>query len=401
LDTRPHYLVETTMKDARSEENQCPQCPELISSGIRAEAGLARPPYLGSVIVASASSDHREVLGRELASFGLRVHAAHSGSEAAAEHVQRRADALFFDFDSSPQAGLHWCRVLKAEEANLLVPIFFFSRSVSTDGEIAALEAGADGMLQYPFSRGVAHARIVAALRRKHATAAHASETESVLLTLGQFVDERDALLGKHCQRLAAITGYVGLHLGLPAHDILTLQRASYLHDVGKIGVPDLVLFKPGPLTESEWELMKTHAERGEKICSSVRSLAPVLPLIRHHHERWDGTGYPDKLRGEDIPLLARILQLADIYDALTAERSYKPACTSAQAIAILKQEADRGWRDPALVELFARLSPSFDVPGTAEVGMLSLQSLALSLDQSSSGQKRSGNGGSPLPAAI
>jgi putative two-component system response regulator len=115
----------------------------------------------------------------------------------------------------------------------------------------------------------------------------------------------------------------IGVAIGLDAQDVLALQRGGYLHDVGKVAIPDSVLFKPGPLTDEEWVIMKSHAERGERICRNVRSLAPVLPIIRNHHERWDGSGYPDGLRGEDIPLLARIIQLTDIYDALTTARPY------------------------------------------------------------------------------
>ena len=144
------------------------------------------------------------------------------------------------------------------------------------------------------------------------------------------------------------------------AHDIQTLQRGGYLHDIGKISIPDRILFKPGPLTPDEWELMKSHTLRGEKICAGIKSLTSVLPIVRSHHERWDGLGYPDGLRGDQIPMLARILQLADIYDALTTVRPYKAAFTPEEALSIIMEETGKGWRDPRLVRVFADLIPMF-----------------------------------------
>jgi len=144
--------------------------------------------------------------------------------------------------------------------------------------------------------------------------------------------------------------------MGLEQASLLTLYRGGFLHDIGKVGIPDSILFKPGKLTAEEWITMRTHTTRGVEICRHLQSLQPVIPLIRSHHERWDGSGYPDGLSSEQIPLLARVLQVADIYDALTSPRPYKPAYAPAQAMRILEQETERGWRDPEIVNLFFRL---------------------------------------------
>jgi putative two-component system response regulator len=144
--------------------------------------------------------------------------------------------------------------------------------------------------------------------------------------------------------------------LGLSRSELETLHRGGYLHDIGKIAIPDAILFKPGPLSPEEWVLMRAHTTKGVEICGSTRILAPVLPVIRSHHERWNGTGYPDGLRGEQIPLLARILQVADVFDALTTVRPYKPAFSQEEALRILDEEVIRGWRDPALVQLLHEL---------------------------------------------
>ena len=163
------------------------------------------------------------------------------------------------------------------------------------------------------------------------------------------------------------------------------------MHDVGKVGVPDSVLFKPGKLTEEEWEIMRAHPVRGEEICRPLKSLRTVLPLIRHHHERWDGSGYPDGLRGTEIPLLARVLQVVDIYDALTHPRPYKHAYSSAHALDILQEETDRGWRDSEIASLFIRMHRNMlakiadpcagDSAGTVSIGE-SLRNLQTQLMQ-------------------
>jgi putative two-component system response regulator len=148
--------------------------------------------------------------------------------------------------------------------------------------------------------------------------------------------------------------------LGLEDASLQILYRSGYLHDIGKVGIPDSILLKAGALNETEWCKMRSHPAQGESICRHMPSLAPVLPIIRHHHERWDGSGYPDGLRGEQIPLLARVLQVADIYDALTNARPYKPVFSCEDALNILKHETERGWRDPQIVDTFLRLHPAW-----------------------------------------
>jgi len=182
------------------------------------------------------------------------------------------------------------------------------------------------------------------------------TETEGLLFALAQAVEQRDPPLAGHCERLAFIAVVLGMSLQLDRDSLLALYRGGFLHDVGKIGIPDSILFKTGKLTEPEWVVMRSHSTRGEEICRHLKSLAPVLPIIRHHHERWDGSGYPDNLHGEQIPLLARVLQIADIYDALTSERPYKPAYSAEQALEVIEEEANRGWRDPEVVEMFLRV---------------------------------------------
>ena len=207
-------------------------------------------------------------------------------------------------------------------------------------------------------------------------------ETEGLLLALGQAVEQRDHNMAGHCERLSFIGVAMGVIMGLEHTSLLALYRGGYLHDVGKVGIPDSILFRPGPLTEQEWVIMRSHTTRGEEICRHLKSLRPVLPIIRNHHERFDGSGYPDGLRGKQIPLLARVMQIADIYDALTSRRCYKPAFSPAKAMKIILEETDRGWRDPRIVDLFLRLHKaviSKDICPAAAIGS-SLEALRASL---------------------
>ena len=180
--------------------------------------------------------------------------------------------------------------------------------------------------------------------------------TERILFSLAQAVEQRDHQTAGHCERLAFISVAMGMAMGLNRGQLLTLYRGGYLHDLGKVGISDSILFKPGKLTASEWVIMQSHTTRGEEICRPLPSLQPVLPMIRHHHERWDGGGYPDGLSGSQIPLSARIVQIADIYDALVSERPYKRGLSQDEALRTLREETAKGWRDPDLVAIFFRL---------------------------------------------
>ncbi len=181
-------------------------------------------------------------------------------------------------------------------------------------------------------------------------------ETESILIALAQAVEQRDRQTAGHCERLAFIGVSLGISMGLDRPGLQALYRGGYLHDIGKVGIPDSILFKPDRLTAKEWVIMRSHTTRGEEICRHLKTLNPVLPIIRHHHERWDGSGYPDGLQRDQTPLLARVLQIADIYDALISTRPYKQAMSPERALRTIEDEAGRGWRDPEITEVFLRL---------------------------------------------
>lgn len=176
---------------------------------------------------------------------------------------------------------------------------------------------------------------------------------ESVILSLGLTVEARDPYTLGHCARMAAYAAAFGVHLDLPDDEIAALHRGGYLHDVGKVGVADAVLLKPGRLTPDEEALMQRHPSIGDALCGDMRLLRGVKPIVRHHHERLDGSGYPDHLAGDAVPLLAQIAGIVDVFDALTTDRVYRPALSAEVACAELQAEAARGWRSPRLVSEF------------------------------------------------
>ena len=276
-----------------------------------------------------------------------------------------KVDLIVMDMVMPGMSGPDFCRALKADRTTQLIPLLVITGVQGTENEIAGIESGADEFLVKPLQPAVVRTRVRGMLRSK-ALIDSLDEAETILFALAKSVEARDNYTGLHCERLAAYSVRLGQALGLPRADQLALYRGGYLHDIGKVGIPDSILFKNGLLSPEEWQVMRLHTIRGEEVCRPMKTLAPVLPIIRSHHERWDGSGYPDGLSGEDIPLLARVLQVADIYDALTTARSYKPAFSHDYALEIMLEESQRGWRDPELIPLFAEMEKNAGQTGSA-----------------------------------
>jgi putative two-component system response regulator len=298
---------------------------------------------------------NRRLLKGMLKTSSYRILEAKRPSLAMGMLEREKVDLVVVDLLMPQMSGPDFCRALKSDRRTHLIPILMTTGVQGMQGEIAGLDSGADEFLVKPLQPAIVRTRIKAMLRHKALTDS-LEEAETILFVLAQSVEQRDKYTGLHCERLAAYGIALGRALGLNRADQLALYRGGYLHDIGKVAVPDAILFKRGFLTEDEWKIMRLHTTKGEEICRPMKTLAPVLPIIRSHHERWDGSGYPDGLRGEEIPLVARVLQVADIYDALTTARSYKPAFSHEDAVQIMLDEVARGWRDPEMVPLFAEL---------------------------------------------
>jgi putative two-component system response regulator len=186
---------------------------------------------------------------------------------------------------------------------------------------------------------------------------------EALFLALGRIVEAGDASTHGHCERLACYATALGTSCQLEGEDLVALRRGAFLHDIGKIAIPDRVLLKPSRLTPRELALIQTHPVVGDELVRTFPSLEAVRGIVRHHHERLDGRGYPDKLAGDNIPLLAQIVTIVDVYDALTTNRPYRKAMSSAAAFAMMRTEAGEGAYSAELVERFAGLITSHALP--------------------------------------
>ncbi len=283
---------------------------------------------------------------------GYEVIEADSGPTALEAVYAGDPDLILLDVMMPGMDGFEVCRRLKRDEHTRLTPIVFVTALDDRRSRLRGIEAGGDDFLTKPFDQLELSARVKSLISQKRLNE-DLDHAEKVLFSIARTIESRDPNTGDHCERLVRCGQAFGEHLGLSRTEIRDLMWGGYLHDIGKVGIPDAVLLKPGKLTAEEWEIMQQHVLIGERICQPLRTMRGVVPIIRHHHERWDGSGYPDGLVGAQIPLLAQIFQLIDIYDALTSERPYKKALTQAEALAILDEETSKGWRDPELVNQF------------------------------------------------
>jgi putative two-component system response regulator len=223
------------------------------------------------------------------------------------------------------------------------------------EDRIRGIEAGADDFLTKPPVLAELTARVRSLVRLKRFTD-ELESAESMVVSLAMTIEARDAYTEGHCERLARYATALGRRLRLAEDDLAALYRGGYLHDVGKVAVPDVVLLKEGPLSTEERLIMQRHPVVGDRLCSGLRSLRRVRPIIRHHHERLDGSGYPDGLHGDAIPLLAQVISIVDIYDALTTSRPYRGTLGPAEACTQLAEEVRQGWLNRELVEEFSAL---------------------------------------------
>lgn len=292
------------------------------------------------------------LMSQLLTMSGYEVVTAADAQQAEVEVRQQAPDLILSDVRMPGKSGYEFCRDLKSDPATRLIPFVLITGLTDSSDKVRGIEAGADDFLNKPVLAEELKARVKSLLRVKEYT--NELETcDSVLCTLGLIVENRDPYTEGHCERLASHAVELGRHLGLDEDSIVALRRGGYLHDLGKIAVPDAILKKGSDLTLQEWEIMKQHPVIGENICKPLKSLRLVLPIIRHHHEHADGSGYPDGIKAAEIPLLPRVLQVVDVYDALRTERPYKPALAHDQTAQTMREEAKKGLWDAELVNEF------------------------------------------------
>jgi putative two-component system response regulator len=265
---------------------------------------------------------------------------------------REQPDLVLTDVLMPKFTGFEVCSRIKQNKATRLTPVVLITALADSEDRIQGINAGADDFLTKPVNRHELRARVSSLVRLKRYTD-DLDSAESVILSLALVIEARDAYTDGHCQRLATYATALGTVLDLTEEQQAALYRGGYLHDVGKIGIPDAVLLKPGRLNAAEYEQIKQHPVIGDRLCGGMRSLRQVRSIVRHHHERLDGSGYPDHLKGDAIPLLAQIMGIVDLYDAVTTQRPYKRAMAPEQGFEELRGEVKQGWRRGDLVETF------------------------------------------------
>jgi putative two-component system response regulator len=341
-----------------------PTGDEALAGNLPGDASSAR------ILVADDSEDCRRLLARLLESNGLQVICARDGREALGILESQPIDLALLDVRMPHQSGYALCSRLKSNPETRFIPVVLITGLNQTEDRIQGILAGADDFLTKPFHTRELLARVHSALRAKQSTDG-LENAEAVLFTLALSIEAKDPWTEEHCQRLSIYAVALGAQLGLARDQLLALRRGAIVHDIGKVAVPEQILLKPGPLTADERKVMEQHTVIGERICAPLKTFRQVLPIIRHHHERLDGSGYPDGLTAGQLPLTARILTTVDIYDALTTDRPYRPALSPPEALAQLKKEVQLGWRDGLLVEEFERLLRNPQSPLSREVRLL------------------------------
>jgi putative two-component system response regulator len=294
----------------------------------------------------------RHVLSELLNAIGHSVVAAESAEKAVSLLDVIAPDLVLTDVHMAAMSGIELCARIKSDPRYELTPVVVLTAVSDIDARVAGLAAGADDFFPKPVDFNELRTRVGALLRVK-GLLDQLERAEGVITTLALTIEARDTYTGGHCDRLARYAVAVGEALGLEAGMMRALRLGGYLHDLGKIAVPDGILLKPGPLDPAERERIRAHPGAGADLVLGLKSLDDVRPIMRHHHERWDGSGYPDRLRGEAIPLGARIIAVVDVYDALSTERPYKPALSAPEATAILMRETEAGYWDPRVTLTF------------------------------------------------
>jgi putative two-component system response regulator len=308
-----------------------------------------------SVLVVDDVQPNLELMEAVFEKAGLNVYSALSAEAALAIYAQERIDIAVLDVMMPGMNGFELCRKLKHFSEKEFIPVILITALNEKKNRITGLEAGADDFISKPFDTQELLAKIRSLLKLKelHEQLDH---SENIIFSLVLTLEARDDYTKGHSTRVGDLSSEFGAFLGFTTRDQAVLKKAGVLHDIGKMALSETILKKPSGLTSKEIEEIRKHPALGEEICRPLKSLREILPGIRHHHERWDGSGYPDNLHGDSIPLIARILSILDAFDAMVSIRSYRDKKSVDDVISIMEREKFSGQWDPELSRIFIRM---------------------------------------------
>ena len=308
-----------------------------------------------NVLVVDDEDGIRRLFTRLLTREGYAVDVAADGLSALARVKDSPPDVVLLDVTMPGLDGFEVCRRLKRDPATRLTPVILVTGLNASEQRVEGRQTGADDFLNKPVDPGELLARVGAVARLKRYTD-DLDSAAAIIMAVAEMIEMRDGYTEGHCHRMANFACTFGRRLGLGADDLQTLHRGGFLHDIGMLSIPETILRKPQPLEPEEFKLVKTHTVVGDELLGNLRSLQAVRPVVRHHHERLDGSGYPDGLCGNAIPLVAQVMSIVDLFDTMTTRRPYQEAKPVARAVEVLRHEVDRGWRRQDLVEEFVAL---------------------------------------------
>jgi len=303
------------------------------------------------VLVAERSEQSARQIADHLVTAGYTVLLATDGEEALRRIRRDDPEVAILDAGIPRLNAYQLCERVKAHPSTRSIPVVMLVSPAAQDEKLRGLEVGVEDFLTRPVNKIELLARVKSLVRFKRLND-QVETTENVIFELARMLDSKVFDARSNSERLAEHACLLGSALGLEQDDLESLRKGALLHDIGKIAVREELLLKPGRLSDAEFDEIKRHPEAGERICGPLRCADQVLPILRHYRERWDGRGYPDGLRGDEIPLLARVLAVADAYDAMLCSRPYRPAMSVEVACANLKSGAGTQW-DPHLIDLF------------------------------------------------
>lgn len=308
-----------------------------------------------TVLIVDDNPTNVELMTVQLKPYSYNIMKAYDGDQALEIVASHAPDLILLDLMMPKKSGYEVCKILKDDPKTRFIPIIIVTALRELDDKIKAIELGSDDFLMKPYNKLELVTRVKSLIRFKQLHD-ELDNCENIVFTLAETLEAKDVYTHGHSQRVAKYSVLLARALGLSEKELDRINKGGLLHDIGKIGVKESILNKEAKLTQEEIAHIKTHPIRGYDICKNLKSFKDLLPMIRNHHERYDGKGEPDGLKGEEIPLSARICAITDAFDAMTSNRPYRKGIKPEMAAKIFERERDSGQWDPKILDIFIKM---------------------------------------------